>query len=81
MSKHIFDFLTATCPKCHNRLEAEVKGECCFVEYNLDRPVCISDAQKLVGNVVTCDHCKTRFVIQGDLPTYKVHLLLDEIKG
>lgn len=75
-----FDFLRTICPKCNSIIEAKVKAECSFEEYNLEKSVCITDAQKLVGNVITCNHCNTKFQITGDIPSFKIRLQLEEIK-
>lgn len=75
-----FDYIKTICPQCNAQLDAEVKADCMFEEFDLNRPVNISDAQKLVGNVVRCEECGKRFEIVGDIPTHKVYLDLKEIK-
>lgn len=77
--ERFFDFVIGKCPKCSNQIEAEVKGDCAFEKYDLEKPVCISDAQKLAGNVVACDECGAKFEITGDIPSHKIHLYFKEL--
>lgn len=80
MKSNFYDFLQVNCPICNFSIEAEIKGDCSFEKYDLSKPVCISDAQKLVGNVITCPECERKFQIIGDIPSFKIHLYLEEIK-
>lgn len=75
----MYDFITATCPKCGEQIDDQIKGgPCCFHEFNCNMPMAISEAEIVIGTSLECTHCGTAFEIIGDLPSYKIHVYLEE---
>jgi len=77
----MFDYITATCPNCRKQIDDQTKaGPCCFHDFNCNLPMSISEAEMVIGHIINCYHCGTDFEIVGDLPTFKIHVQLKEVK-
>lgn len=73
-----YDYITATCPNCNMKIEDQIKIHCNFQNYDLNKPVSISEAEAIQGTEVQCNSCFKKFEVTADIPTYKVHVQLKE---
>jgi endogenous inhibitor of DNA gyrase (YacG/DUF329 family) len=77
----MFDYITVKCPNCHKQINDQIKvGYCSMHLFNLDIPISLDEAHQIQGHIIQCRHCFTKFEICGDLPTYKIHMQLKEVK-
>ena len=75
----MYDTILFRCPYCGKNSKSQTKaGPRILHEYNLHLPISLEEAFEINGTEVACSECGILSLITGDLPGYKVHMLIEE---